>query len=144
MITYDRIDNSVARRAEALIAAWNSHDLDRVAECYAPDYEGQDVAAAQPQLGLDALREGTGRYFAAFPDLRFVETTVIVQGDQAVLSWTAQGTHRGPVLNIPATGRSIRVRGMSLLTYRDGLVHRASHVWDVAGLLRMIGLLPEL
>jgi len=36
------------------------------------------------------------------------------------------------------------VRGASLLTFRKGRLRRAVDIWDVAGLLREIGLLPEL
>ena len=36
------------------------------------------------------------------------------------------------------------MRGVSALTLRDGKVIRGLYIWDVAGLLRNIGLLPEL
>jgi len=36
------------------------------------------------------------------------------------------------------------VRGASLLTFRGDKLYRAVYIWDVAGLLRKIGLLPEL
>ena len=47
-------------------------------------------------------------------------------------------------MNIPATGRAVRVCGVSLLTIVDGQIRQARHIWDVAGMLRNIGLLPAL
>jgi hypothetical protein len=47
-------------------------------------------------------------------------------------------------MRIPPTGRSIAVRGTSVLTVESGKIIRGLYVWDVAGLLRSIGLLPEL
>jgi hypothetical protein len=47
-------------------------------------------------------------------------------------------------MKIPATGRKVVVQGMSMLTLRDGKITRGLHVWDVAGLLRAMGLLPVL
>jgi len=47
-------------------------------------------------------------------------------------------------MNIPPTGRAVAVRGTSVLTVEDGKIKRAFRIWDVAGLLRSIGLLPEL
>jgi hypothetical protein len=47
-------------------------------------------------------------------------------------------------MNIQATGRSVAMRGMSLLTLEDGKIKCGLYIWDVAGLLRSIGLLPEL
>jgi hypothetical protein len=48
------------------------------------------------------------------------------------------------LMNIPPTGKKIAARGVTVLTVEDGLVKRALYFWDVAGLLRDIGLLPEL
>ncbi len=50
-----------------LLDAWNSHDADRVATFYASDYEGEDVAQANPQQGVDGLRRMLARYWQAFP-----------------------------------------------------------------------------
>jgi steroid delta-isomerase-like uncharacterized protein len=127
-----------------LLQAWNAHDVERIVALHAPDYEGMDVAWPGPRRGRDGVRRGWGRYLAAFPDLQFAAETVIVQGNRAAVSWTALGTHRGALMNIPPTGRAVRVRGISVLHVEQGQVTRALHVWDVAGLLRTIGLLPEL
>jgi steroid delta-isomerase-like uncharacterized protein len=127
-----------------LMRVWNAHDVDRALEFYAPDYEGIDVADAAPQHGPGGLRRTMERYLQAFPDLHFTEETTVIQGDHVALFWTVQGTHQGPVMNIPPTGRSIQIRGVTLLTMAAGKVTRALYIWDVAGLLRGIGLLPEL
>jgi steroid delta-isomerase-like uncharacterized protein len=127
-----------------LMSVWNAHNVDRAVQFYAPDYEGIDVAEAVPQRGPDGLRRTMERYLQAFPDLRFTEETTVIQGDHVALFWTVQGTHKGALMNIPPTGRSIQVRGVSLLTMLHGKVARALYIWDVAGLLRGIGLLPEL
>jgi hypothetical protein len=47
-------------------------------------------------------------------------------------------------MNIPPTGRPINARGVSMLTVESGKVWRANYIWDVAGMLREIGLLPDL
>jgi hypothetical protein len=47
-------------------------------------------------------------------------------------------------MNIPPTGRNVEVLGTSVLTVGDGKIARGLYIWDVAGLLRSIGLLPEL
>jgi steroid delta-isomerase-like uncharacterized protein len=138
------MNESVKTLVDDLISAWNDHDPDRVAAFCCPEYEGQDVSEAKPQQGPDDMRNTVLRYVTAFPDLRFTGNDVVVQDDQVVLSWTAHGTHCGPLLNIPPTGRTIDIRGVSMLTIRNGKVARGFYLWDVAGMLRSIGLLPEL
>jgi steroid delta-isomerase-like uncharacterized protein len=90
------------------------------------------------------LRAAVQRYVSAFPDLRFYQDNSVYQRGRLAVSWTATGTHRGHLMNIPPTGRSILIRGITLLTIRQGKVAHAYTMWDVAGLLRSIGLLPEL
>jgi steroid delta-isomerase-like uncharacterized protein len=135
---------AVAQLSADLIKAWNSHDPERVAALCSPDYEGLDVGEAVPQHGPEALRATVQRYIAAFPDLCFFESDSVYQHGRLVVSWTATGTHKGCLMNIPPTGRSILIRGITLLTIKDNKVAHAYYMWDVAGMLRSIGLLPEL
>jgi steroid delta-isomerase-like uncharacterized protein len=90
------------------------------------------------------VREFIEHYLDAFPGLHVTQETALVNGDQVALSWLAQGFHEGPLMNIPATGRGVTVRGMSFLTLQDNKIRRVVNVWDVAGMLRALGLLPEL
>jgi steroid delta-isomerase-like uncharacterized protein len=132
------------RLISEVLSAWNVHDVDHAITFYAPDYEGIDVAEAQLQHGPDGMRRTMTRYLEAFPDLLFTEEATLIEGDRIAVIWTVEGTHQGKLMNIPPTGRRIKVWGTSLLTIADGKIARALYVWDVAGLLRGIGLLPDL
>jgi len=127
-----------------LVQALSCCDIDRLADLCAPEYEGVDVNSAERQHGPDGMRRNMLRYLLAFPDLRLVAEESVYQEGRVVLSWTARGTHQGPLLHIPATGRTVAVRGVSLFSVRDGKITHGLHVWDVAGLLRTLGLLPDL
>jgi len=127
-----------------LIDAWNAHDPERIAAFYAPDYVGVDIGQPQPQNGPREIRALTAYYFRAFPDLQIKLDDLVMEGDKAVLIWTWTGTQNGTFMNIPASGRAVVVRGSTALTFQDGLIHRSTRIWDLAGLLRAIGLLPEL
>ncbi|MBI4234431.1 MAG: ester cyclase [Chloroflexi bacterium] len=127
-----------------LLEAWNAHDVERVAALHAPEYEGVDVGEAEPHRGPDGIRQATGRYLDAFPDLHFTVSETLAQGNRVALVWSAQGTHQGKLMNIPATGRVVTLRGVTLLTIAGGKITRSFFLWDVAGFLRAIRLLPEL
>ena len=131
-----------------MVNAWNEHDVDGVMSFYAPEYVGIDVGQPTPEHGLEGKRRAVAQYLHAFPDLRFVPEEPVGMSaagvDTVVLNWIATGTHLGPFMNIPPSGRTIQVRGVSTLKLRDGKIVGATYVWDVAGLLRAIGLLPDL
>jgi steroid delta-isomerase-like uncharacterized protein len=126
-----------------LIEAWNDHDPIRAAQFYAEDYHGTDVGISQPQVGRAARIHVLESYIRVFPDIHYAAETV-VEGDQAVLIWTMTGTQNGPVYGLPATGRRIEIKGVSVLRFADGLITHGTNIWDTAGFLRALKLLPEL
>ncbi len=129
---------------EQLVAAWNTRDPARVAECYTEDCYGLDVAIARPQIGRLGIQRMFEAYYQAFPDLEIRPDDIVVDGERVALFWTAYATHQGPILNIPPSGRRVTARGVNRLVLRDGKVHETLTIWDVAGMLRGLGLLPDL
>jgi steroid delta-isomerase-like uncharacterized protein len=136
--------NAATKLVSDLLQAWNSHDLDRAVTFYSPGYQGVDVSQALPQVGREGIRQTIASYLEAFPDLCVKAEEIISQGDRVVIVWNGQGTHHGKLMNIPPTGRTLTTRGVTVLTIEDNQVTHALYFWDVAGLLREIGLLPEL
>ena len=63
---------------------------------------------------------------------------------KSAIVWMAEGTHQGTIMNIPPTGHRVVVRGVSIIDVEDGLIVRGQYIWDLAGMLRHLGLLPEL
>ena len=127
-----------------LFAAWNSHDIEQAEKFYAENYVGIDVAQATPQQGHTGFRSFFMQYLNAVPDFRFSIEEVIAEGNRVAVEWNVCGTHRGTLMNIPPTGRAISSRGVSLFTVQNDRIQQATYVWDLAGLLRNLGLLPEL
>jgi len=136
--------SDLAAYAETINDAWNSHDAESVLRLYSPEYIGDDVGQASLLRGHEGLRVLLQVYWNAFPDLRFACEDCIVQDSRLVAVWVAEGTHQGAIMNIPPTGHRVEVRGMSVLDVKDGLIVRGQSIWDLAGMLRHMGLLPEL
>ncbi len=127
-----------------LFAAWNAHDVTGVLNHYTADYEELDVARAMPLRGHAEVHSLMASYLRAFPDLAITLDDCLVDGDRMALYWTWQGTQRGTFMHSPPTGHTVRVRGTSLVALEYGKIRRALRIWDLAGLLRDLKLLPEL
>lgn len=128
----------------SVIDAWNAHDPRLVAGHYAADYIGHDVGQARPLEGIDGIRLKVTLFLRAFPDAHFTIDEMTTQDNRLVIRWTARGTHKGRMMNIPPTGRAVSISGASFVTLKDGMIHRSYYLWDMAGMLRQMGLLPEL
>ncbi len=133
-----------SRLVEEFLAGWNAHDIPRVAALHAEEFEGVDVGRPGSYRGPKGISQLMSDSLEAFPDLCLTRDGVVIEGDRAVLVWTARGTHKGRLMRIPPTGREICVRGVSVLTVGEAGITHGLYVWDTAGLLRGIGLLPEL
>ena len=127
-----------------LLLAVNAHDVDYVAQLHADGYEGLDVSRALRYHSPDGARVAFEEWLQAFPDLRLSAREVCAQAGHTAFFWTAAGTHAGVFLSVPPTGRRVEVCGFSLLSVRAGKIERSLHLWDMAGLLRSMKLLPDL
>jgi predicted ester cyclase len=97
----------VARAVDEVI---NGGDLDVVDELYAPE-----IAAA--------AREWVAPFRAAFPDVRMDTVALIGEDDSVVGHFRCSGTHTGPWLGRPPTGRAFRgVREVYWFTVRGGRI----------------------
>jgi steroid delta-isomerase-like uncharacterized protein len=134
----------IAGYAENINQAWNSHDIERVIRFYSPEYIGDDIGLSSPLRGRDGIRTKLHEYWTAFPDLRFEVISTLVDGNRLVIVWSGEGTHQGTIMRIPPTWHKVQVRGVSILDVQDGMVVHGQHIWDMAGMLRHMGLLPEL
>lgn len=130
-------------RTQQIFDTFNTHDADAAAAYFAPDAELRDVGAARPAIGPAQIAALYARHFAAFPDSHVRVDRIVAEGDTVVAEWTASGTHHGRLMGIPATGKPISFKGVSIIRYRGGLAVADTRMWDLAGLLRQIGLLPQ-
>ncbi len=126
-----------------LIAAFNAHDKSRLLKLYHPDYDGEDLSEGKRADGLRDVGRMLDYMFTAFPDLEMRLLENGSDGDQVFFFWVATGHQRGRLMNIPPTGKSVSFTGSTFLKLRDGKIIRSRRIWDVASVLRQIGLLPE-
>ncbi len=118
---------------------WNQGDEAAIDRYLADDAGGNDPDFG---AGKEAFRAQWKKWHAAFPDLHFAVEDVIGEGDKVVTRWILTGTHQGEFMGIPATGKSIRVTGMSLDRLANGKIQEGFDGWDALGLRQQLGVLP--
>jgi predicted ester cyclase len=57
--------------------------------------------------------------------------------------WSADLTHLGDDLGIPATNRKAHVTGMTMVRFKNGKVISGWDNWDQLALMRQLGVVPE-
>ena len=128
---------------EQIIDAWNSRSDEIILPFYSYDYVVEDITAGRIREGWEGMREWTRSVFTAFPNLHYTLVNEVEKDGKLVLHWLSKGNHQGPLMRIPPTGKNVFIHGMSILELKDGKVIHGQVLWDLAGVLRQIGLLPQ-
>lgn len=116
---------------------WNAGKVELIDELLDPQFRGHD-----PLLGVfdrKAYKEAVKSYRASFAELNFEIESMISEGDLVATEWTAKGRHIGPFMNLPPSGKTATVKGISVSEYRNGKLIRSTSQMDTLGLMRQLG-----
>lgn len=118
--------------------AVNSGNYNLFNEAVATDSVDHDPAPGQvsgPQ-GYRALFTEMRR---AFPDMKVEVAALVADEDAIAFAYTFTGTHDGPLMGIPATGKKVKIRGMQISKFKDGKMVERWGSSDQLGMLQQIG-----
>jgi len=79
----------------------------------------------------------------AAPDLKLTIEEIIASGEKTWARITARGTHRGPFMGRPATGRSFAITVIDICRFENGQVVEHWGVADRLSMMAQLGLLPR-
>lgn len=132
------IPSSNRKAIEQLFAAWNSHDADKVANCFADEAIYEDVAAGHISRGRTEIREWAAGAFTAIEDFKIEVLSINVSGTRGVVEWKWSGVDK----SLLKTGRKFSVRGVSLIEVRGGKIRSYKEYYDFAAIMRQVGAMP--
>jgi predicted ester cyclase len=95
--------------------------------------------------GPEAFKEAYVGFTTGFSDFFTSIDLIVAEGDLVVVYGLATGTHDGPFMGLPPTGRVLRWTGMAI--YRldgDGRIVERWQEVDSLALMGQLGLLPPM
>jgi len=106
------------------------HTADFVAHSAERDFTlAEDLAAAREER-------------TAIPDMQFAINHMLAEGDLVVVHWTVWGTNTQPGMGLPATGKPIKISGMTLVRFKAGKISEEWNAWNMLSVLKQAGLFP--
>jgi steroid delta-isomerase-like uncharacterized protein len=130
-------NKALARQAYEML---NQRNLALAGELYAPDIV--DHNASRNIQGIDAFKQFLSMYLTASPDLHFTIEDQVAEGDKVATRYMAGGTHLGPFMGIPPTGKHVIATGMSIIRVANGKIVEEWANGDDLGLLQQLGVVP--
>jgi steroid delta-isomerase-like uncharacterized protein len=109
-------------------------------------YVWEDVVEQVPLPGqgpgLKGLQDVLRGMKAAFPDMHWKIEEQITEGDRVMSRFVWTGTHRGPFLGIPATGKPVTVWGVVIDRLVDKRIKETRIIMDTLGMMGQMGVIP--
>jgi steroid delta-isomerase-like uncharacterized protein len=127
------------------LAAGDSAAMDA---CRADDYVldlVQGDAFDQEALTHDETRAFWPAWFAGFPEMDYLVTRTVAAETVVVSQWVFTGTNSGALASpifgqdMQATGKTVRLRGVSVFDVEDGAIKRETLYIDLATLFVELG-----
>jgi steroid delta-isomerase-like uncharacterized protein len=131
---------------KAVIAAFleeviNQGRLERANDLVALDFVELDPLPGQLQ-GREGLKDVIGGLRISFPNMHWVVDEMIAEDDTVVTRFTWTGTQCGAFLGIPATGRSVTVKGVVIDQLAAGKMAKSRILMDTMGMMQQLGAIP--
>ncbi|UBV45102.1 ester cyclase (plasmid) [Deinococcus taeanensis] len=109
------------------------------AHLYAVDAVLCDMTQPQPVQGREAILAYLSVFYGgAFRNVSVKPVTMMVNGSTAILEFSFLGTHSGPQLGMPATGRDVHLHLIAVYRIEEGLIRETRLYYDSAELPRQL------
>ena len=109
---------TMRRFYEAVVAG----DFAAMEALVAPDVLDHVAMGAGMPPGREGFLAHVQALRGGFPDLSITVEDMVAEGDRVVTFWRARGTHLGPFLRMPPTGKAIEWLVIDIARLRDGHV----------------------
>jgi len=119
---------------------WNEGKTQTIHELFSANGIGRGQTSGQGVIhGPKDFVPFVNQIRAAFPDIKITVEDAFGVDDKVVVRWSAAMTHCGNDLGIPATGKSVRITGITITRIANGQIIEGWDNWDQLGLMEQIG-----
>ena len=108
-----------------------------------PDFHTADFVghSAERDFNLEEDLATAREERTALPDMQMAVKHMVAEGDMVVVHWTVWGTNTQPGMGLPATGKPIKLSGMTLFRFKEGKISEEWNAWCMLSALKQVGLL---
>ena len=131
-------NKAVARRVFEEI--YNQNKFEVANEIYSADFVNHGL---QRSVGLKEDQEAARGWKDAFPDGKMGIVLMVAEDDLVTVIWTGTGTNTGQGNGLPATGKKVELRGITVWRIVDVKIREEWCAFDKLRMMQQLGLIPE-
>lgn len=97
----------------------------------------------QEAHGLEEGKRLFAKLWCAFPDHHEIIDDMVAEGDKVATRVTWTGTHQGEFQSIPATGKQVTLKAITIYRIAGRKVVEVWEEADILGMMRQLGVIPS-
>jgi len=97
-----------------------------------------DYGHAEPGKGVEGAKQDLQLLLGGFDQVHYTIDGIIAAGDTVGAYWTGTMRHKAELMGIPATGKTVSYKGMSIYKFRDGKIAETHNVQDFASVFQQL------
>jgi steroid delta-isomerase-like uncharacterized protein len=121
---------------------WTEGKFEVADELFHPDFVGH-APGGNVTRGPAGVRQLVGEWRIGVPDMELEIHSQHAEGSRCTTRFTGRGTHLGPWLGLPASGKEITLSGIAITRVVDGVVVSDWGEFDIMGLLQQLGIIER-
>jgi len=143
-----RVEASLAQQLDdKFVAAWNSHEVEQLLSLMTDDVVYDDASWPTQMHGHAEVRAFLESTWRAVPDLAFTHDEIVLLDPSRTKTaryWHGTATQTGSwdPPGLKPSGRGFSFHGATFLESRDDKLCRIRVIYDVASIMRQLGVLP--
>ena len=100
-------------------------------------------ASPQDVVGLKDVKTYYANYVTGFSNIKFTVKDCFGQGNKIAKHWIFEGTHTGEFFGIAATGKAVKVDGVTLVRMEGDKIAEEQDFFDNLEFMQQLGLIPR-
>ena len=121
--------------------ALDAHDSEALMAVLHDDLNWNMIGVGE--LTTESILPVVQGFGTAFPDMKHTLDEQTSEGNTVTTPLTFTGTHKGDLMGIPASGKSVEFRGINVHQITDGKIIGGESIIDMMGLMQQIGAAPS-
>jgi steroid delta-isomerase-like uncharacterized protein len=121
---------------------WTEGKLEVADQLFHPDFVGH-APGGNVTRGPAGVKQLVSEWRIGVPDMELEIHSQHAEGSRCTTRFTGRGTHLGPWLGLPASGKEITLSGIAITRVVDGVVVSDWGEFDIMGLLQQLGIIER-
>ena len=101
------------------------------------------IATYWDEVPSEEIRQAYTLLHTAFPDFQITLEDIMADADKVVTRMLFQGTHHGPFVGVPPTGKHVTWMAIRIYRIADGKIVETWALQDRLGLMQQLGVVPS-